>query len=293
MTITRMHSAARPRIVVIACTIGALAGFSANSLLTRAAVGPQLVDAVTFTSLRLLAGALVLGALHALSTGERSASAAAQAPPWAGAAALAGYAYAFAFAYTRIDAGTGALLLFGAVQMTMTGWGIGRGERPRAAEWLGLGVALAGLIVLTRPGQHAPDPLGAGLMIVAGGCWGGYSLLGRQTTSPLARTFTNFALAASVGLAVLLLPLALHTTTRGSTLAVISGAVASGLGYTLWYRAVPALTRFRAALVQLSVPAVTALAAWPLLDERITSRLVAASALILGGILVACTARER
>ena len=215
MTITRMLSAARPRIVVIACTIGALAGFSANSLLTRAAVGPQLVDAVTFTSLRLLAGALVLGALHALSTRERSASAAAQAPPWAGAAALAGYAYAFAFAYSRIDAGTGALLLFGAVQLTMTGWGIGRGERPRAAEWLGLGVALAGLIVLTRPGQHAPDPLGARADASPAGA-GGSTRCSGATTSPLARTFTNFALAAGAGLAVLLLPLALHTTTRGA-----------------------------------------------------------------------------
>ena len=231
MTITRMHRAAPPRIVVIACTIGALAGFSANSLLTRAAVG---------------AAAGRRGDVHQPAAAGRGAHArrAARfqlprtrrrpfdtAPPWAGAAALAGYAYAFAFAYTRIDAGTGALLLFGAVQLTMTGWGIGHGERPRPAEWLGLVAAIAGLIVLTRPGQHAPDPLGVGLMIAAGGCWGVYSLLGRQATSPLARTFTNFALAAGVGLAVLLLPLALHTTTRGSTLArdLRRGGLGAGL----------------------------------------------------------------
>lgn len=286
-----MDSPARRRLVTVACTGGALAGFAANSLLTRAAVGPQLVDSVTFTSLRLLAGALTLGGLLYFTARTRATSQ--RTAAWAGPAALAGYAYAFAFAYTRIDAGTGALLLFGAVQLTMTGWGIARGERPRAAEWLGLGVAMAGLVVLTRPGAHAPDPLGASLMVAAGACWGIYSLLGRHAQSPLARTFTNFALAAGVGVLVLLLPLALHMTTRGVVLAVISGSVASGLGYTLWYRAVPALSRFRAALVQLAVPAVTAAAAWPLLGEPITARLVWSATLILGGILLACTVRDR
>lgn len=286
-----MDSPARRRLVTVACTSGALAGFAANSLLTRAAVGPQLVDAVTFTSVRLLAGALTLGGLLYFTARTRAPSQ--QTAAWPGPTALAGYAYAFAFAYTRIDAGTGALLLFGAVQLTMTGWGIARGERPRAAEWLGLGVAMAGLVVLTRPGAHAPDPLGACLMVVAGACWGIYSLLGRHAQSPLARTFTNFALAAGVGVLVLLLPLALHMTTRGVMLAVLSGSVASGLGYTLWYRAVPAVSRFRAALVQLAVPAVTASAAWPLLGEPITARLVWSAMLILGGILLACTVRDR
>ena len=279
-------------MVTAACTAGALAGFAANSLFARAAVGPQLIDAVTFTSVRLLAGALALAALLHLAVRPATPRSPSSAPRWAGAAALAGYAYAFAFAYTRIDAGTGALVLFGAVQLTMTGWGISRGERPRTAEWLGLCVAFAGLVVLTRPGRHAPDLVGAGLMAAAGACWGVYSLLGRHARSPLARTFTNFAMAGVVGVAVLLVPLALHITTRGAMLAVLSGAVASGLGYTLWYRALPALTRFRAALVQLSVPAVTAVAAWPLLGEPITPRLVWSAALILGGILLALTVRR-
>jgi len=280
------------RIVTVACTVGALVGFAANSLLTRAAVGPQLIDAVTFTSVRLLAGALALAALLRLTTRNRHADTAARAPRWAGAAALAGYAYAFAFAYTRIDAGTGALILFGAVQLTMTGWGISRGERPRRAEWAGLLAATVGLVVLTRPGQHAPDLAGAGLMTAAGACWGIYSLLGRDEQAPMARTFTNFALAAAGGLVALLLPLALHITTRGAALAAISGAAASALGYTLWYRALPWLSRFRAALVQLSVPVVTAMAAWVVLGEPVTARLVASGTLILGGILLAIAAHR-
>jgi drug/metabolite transporter (DMT)-like permease len=280
------------RIVTVACTAGALVGFAANSLLTRAAVGPHLIDAVTFTSVRLLAGAVALAAPLLLSAGSRRSDAAAFSSRWAGAAALAGYAYAFAFAYTRIDAGTGALVLFGAVQLTMTGWGISRGERPRRPEWLGLLAAAAGLVVLTRPGQHAPDLAGTGLMAAAGTCWGIYSLLGRDAQAPLARTFMNFALAAVAGLLVLLLPLALHITTRGAMLAAISGAAASGLGYALWYRALPALSRFRAALVQLSVPVVTAVAAWLVLGEPVTARLFASATLILGGIFLAYTARR-
>jgi drug/metabolite transporter (DMT)-like permease len=283
---------APPRIVTATCTAGALVGFAANSLLTRAAVGPHLIDAVTFTSVRLLAGAGALAALLLLSARSRPSGAAAFSPRWAGAASLAGYAYAFAFAYTRIDAGTGALILFGAVQLTMTGWGIRRGEHPRPAEWVGWLAAVAGLVVLTRPGHHAPDAAGAGLMAAAGSCWGIYSLLGRDAQAPLARTFTNFAVAAVAGLLAFLLPLALHITTHGAVLATISGAVASGLGYTLWYRALPSLSRFRAALVQLSVPVVTALAAWLVLGEPVTTRLVASATLILGGILLAYTARS-
>jgi drug/metabolite transporter (DMT)-like permease len=290
LTITAMR--VPRRIVTISCTAGALAGFAANSLLARAAVGPHLIDAVTFTSVRLLAGTLALAVLVHLAARPATPDPPSSAPRWAGAAALAGYAYAFAFAYARIDAGTGALMLFGAVQLTMTGWGIARGERPRPVEWLGLSVAVAGLVVLTRPGRHAPDLAGAGLMAAAGACWGFYSLLGRQARSPLARTFTNFALASGAGMAVLLLPLQMHITTPGAMLASLSGAVASGLGYTLWYRALPALSRFRAALVQLSVPVVTAVAAWPVLGEPITTRLVWSATMILGGILLAFTARR-
>ncbi len=249
---------------------------------------------MTFTSVRLLAGALALAVLVHLAARPATPDPPSSAPRWAGAAALAGYAYAFAFAYTRIDAGTGALMLFGAVQLTMTGWGIARGERPRPAEWLGLSVAVAGLVVLTRPGRTPRISLGAGLMAAAGACWGFYSLLGRQARSPLARTFTNFALASGArhgGAAAARWRCTSRHAARCSR--PCPGAVASGLGYTLWYRALPALSRFRAALVQLSVPAVTAVAAWPLLGEPITPRLVWSATMILGGILLAFTARRR
>ena len=270
----------------------ALTGFAANSLLTRAAVGPGLIDAVSFTTVRLATGAAALAAVVALS---RPPAAHVLAGGWAhavaAAAALSGYAYAFAFAYTRIDAGIGALLLFGAVQITMTGWGLARGDRPRPIEWLGLASALTGLVVLTRPGLAAPDAVGASLMAAAGACWGAYSLLGRRLAGPLRATLRNFTAATAIGVVIALAVTPRHVTARGALLATLSGAVASGLGYALWYRALPALSRFRAALVQLAVPVVTAAAAWAILDEPITARLVASAALILGGILVACLAR--
>ncbi len=284
-----MSDAPRPRLLTVATTIGALTGFAANSLLTRAAVGRDLIDAVSFSSVRLLAGALTLVLLARLVARDDPPDDAHN--PWLGAAALGGYAYAFAFAYERIGAGAGALLLFGSVQATMMGWGIWRGERPHRAEWLGLAAAAAGAVVLVRPGFSAPDPIGAALMALAGICWGIYSLLGRNAGPPLPRTAANFTRAAVAGLA--LWALAGRTATgTGIALASLSGAAASGLGYTLWYSALPALSRFRAALVQLSVPAITAAGAWLLLGEALTARLLAAAALILGGILVACVVRR-
>ena len=156
MPLRHMSEPGRHRLVTLACTAGALTGFAANSLLTRAAVGPALIDAVAFTSVRLLAGALALGGLVHVMAATRSTPRRSQTSPWMGAGALAGYAYTFAFAYTRIDAGTGALLLFGAVRLTMTSWGIALRGTAARGRMLGFGVALAGLIVLTRPGQHAP-----------------------------------------------------------------------------------------------------------------------------------------
>ena len=286
--------AARTAWITALSVAAALTGFAANSLLTRAAVGPGLIDAVSFTTLRLATGAAALAALVAFSRPPAahvpSTPSTARTHAVAAAAALAGYAYAFAFAYTRIDAGIGALLLFGAVQITMTGWGLARGDRPRPVEWLGLAGALAGLVVLTRPGLSAPDPTGAALMAAAGACWGAYSLLGRRLAAPLRATLRNFAAATAIGVVIALAVTPRHATARGALLATASGAVASGLGYALWYRALPALSRFRAALVQLAVPVVTAAGAWLLLDEPVTARLVASAALILGGILLACLA---
>ena len=285
--------ASRSAGIIWLSVAGALAGFAANSLLTRAAVGPHLIDPVSFSEVRLASGALTLLALQRLS----SRTGTVVGRTWdslIGAAALAVYAFAFAFAYARIDAGTGALMLFGGVQLTMLTWSVVSGERSGALEWIGLATAAAGLVVLTHPGSTAPDHRGAALMASAGVAWGIYTLRGRGAGDPLARTATSFLWAAIAGAAVVaLLAGGVLVSGRGVMLATISGALASGVGYMLWYIALPSLTAFRAALLQLMVPALTALAAVPLLGEHISRRLVWASALILGGIAIAALAKAR
>ena len=284
--------ASRSAGIIWLSVAGALAGFAANSLLTRAAVGPHLIDPVSFSEVRLASGALTLLALQRL-TGRSSAV----GRTWdslIGAAALAVYAFAFAFAYARIDAGSGALVLFGGVQLTMLTWSVVSGERSGALEWIGLATAAAGLVVLTHPGSTAPDHRGAALMASAGAAWGIYTLRGRGAGDPLARTATSFLWAAIAGAAVVaLLAGGVLVSGRGVLLATVSGAIASGVGYTLWYVALPSLTAFRAALLQLMVPVLTALAAVPLLGEHISRRLVWASALVLGGIAIAALAKAR
>lgn len=273
---------------------GALAGFSANSILTRAAVGGHFADAVTFSEIRLATGALVL---FLAERWRRGLGADAMPQPgaadeWIGAAALGTYAFAFAFAYARIDASSGALVLFGSVQLTMLGWSIARGERPSAVEWIGLGLAVVGLGVLTRPGREAPDLVGALLMAAAGCAWGVYSLRGRGAGGALTRTASSFRWAAVAGVLVIAVSTAPVLHVEGALLAAASGALASGLGYTLWYGALPALSTFRAAILQLTVPMMTAAAAVPLLGEHLSLRLVASGALILGGIALALAGRR-
>ncbi len=263
-------------------------GFAANSLLCRGALGPGLADAATFTTVRLVSGAVVLCALarggpRAL-LGEGS---------WPSAAALFAYAAPFSFAYLRIGAGVGALLAFGAVQTTMIAWALRMGERPRPVEWAGIALAVAGVIALVSRGLGAPDPLGACLMLIAGAAWGVYSLRGRSSTRPLETTAANFARAVIFALALsLLAPGPAHLTARGALLACASGAIASGLGYTVWYAALRGLTATRAAVVQLSVPVLTAFGGVLILGETVTVRLVAAGAAILGGVALAVLGRR-
>jgi drug/metabolite transporter (DMT)-like permease len=199
--------------------------------------------------------------------------------------ALAGYLAAFTAAYTRIGAATGALLLFGAVQLTMVATGLVRGERPSEIDWVGAVLALAGLLVLTLPGATAPDLPGAWLMVAAGACWGVYSLVGRGSAAPLSDTARNFVRASALSA----LPLAWWAwppqgTVAGVGLATASGTLASGLGYTFWYAALPALSAWRAAVLQLIVPVLTAGGAWLLLGEALTWRLAAAGALVALGV---------
>jgi drug/metabolite transporter (DMT)-like permease len=256
----------------------ALVGFAANSLLCRAAIGGGAIDPQAFTLIRIVSGAGMLLVLARGRQGRRD---------WKAAFALAFYAAAFAFAYLRLSAGTGALLLFGSVQLTMIAVALVRGERPTALAWVGYLLALGGLVWLVAPGVHAPPASFAVLMVLAGAAWGVYTLRGRGAADPLADTATNFALAVPLALAATLVPGPRHATWPGVGLAVASGALASGIGYALWYRALPALSRARAATLQLAAPALAALGGVLFLGETPTARLAVAAALVLGGIGIA------
>jgi drug/metabolite transporter (DMT)-like permease len=265
---------------VVLLTAAALVGFAANSLLTRSALGAGRLDPASFTLVRVATGALTL-ALLARARSRRST----QAGSWPAAAALAAYAVFFTLAYTRIGAGVGALLLFGSVQVTMIVAGLLRGERPARIDWVGLTLACIGLLILTVPGSSAPDLLGSGLMLLGGICWGAYSLAGRSSRDPLGATAGNFlrAMPGAIALAVIWTP-SRHITTAGLVLAAASGSLASGVGYTFWYAALPSLAAWRAAVVQLIVPVLTAIAAAVLLNESIGARLMAATALVAAGV---------
>jgi drug/metabolite transporter (DMT)-like permease len=273
-------------------TAAAMLAFAANSLLCRAALGGGHADAASFTTLRLAGGAVTLGIL-ARARGS-------PAPPgriaWGPAVALLAYALGFSLAYRRIPAGVGALLLFLAVQLTMVGAGLRAGERPRALEWMGLALSIAGLVVLTRPGLARPDPAGAVLMLGAGAAWGLYSLWGRGSRNAVASNAASFARAVPLALGASAVAVALgaaHATPTGLALALASGALASGLGYAVWYAALRGLTATRAALVQLSVPPLAAAGGVLLLGETFSPRLLVASVLILGGIALAVGGHRR
>jgi drug/metabolite transporter (DMT)-like permease len=270
---------------VIAACVAALVGFAANSLLCRAALGNGAIDAASFTAIRIGSGAVVLLALSRGARGHGS---------WASALALFAYAAAFSFAYLELTTATGALVLFATVQATMIGVGISRGDRPRALQWLGIAIAIAGLIALLAPGLAAPDPIGAALMAAAGVAWGVYSIRGRTATHALAATAGNFARAVPFA-ALLLLWVPVrggHVTLEGALLAAASGAIASGLGYSLWYTALPHLPGTRAAIVQLSVPVLATLGGVVVLDEALSLQLAIATAAIVGGILLALLSRS-
>ncbi len=281
-------SAAPTRARTLAFTAAALIGFAANSLLCRAALRPHSandpIDAASFTAIRLVSGAVVLE-LIARVTAERSRS---RGGNWRGAFALFGYALAFSFAYLRLDASTGALILFGSVQATMIGAALRSGERFGPRGSLGLVLALGGLVWLNAPGLSAPDPIGALLMACAGIAWGIYSLFGRRAGPPLEATAGNFLRAAPLALAALGASRALgnsqHVEASGAILAVASGALASGVGYSLWYAALGGLGAARASIVQLSVPVLTASSGALVLGESLSLRLVEAGAAILSGV---------
>ncbi len=275
----------------------ALVAFAANSVLCRLALGPRRIDPASFAGVRLASGALMLAAIGAVT---RRPPAARSRAGWASAALLFLYAAAFAFAYTSLSAGTGALILFGAVQITMILAALRSGERFRAPEGVGLALALGGLVYLVSPGMaapsapgapsasSAPSALGSALMAVAGASWGVYSLRGRGAGDPLHDTAGNFLRAVPLAAVVCVVSLrGAHLSAAGAALAIASGALASGLGYVAWYAALRGLTAIRAATVQLAVPVLAAMGGVAFLAERISLRLVLSAVLILGGVTLA------
>ncbi|WIT12350.1 DMT family transporter [Paucibacter sediminis] len=269
----------------------AMLAFAANSLLCRAALQQASIDPASFASVRLASGAAMLAVLMRW----RAAEAAALATDWLAVLMLWLYVAGFSFAYLTLSAGTGALILFGAVQLTMFGAGLRAGERFAPQAWVGLGLALAGLLYLVAPGVAAPAPLGALLMGVAGAAWGVYSLRGRRASgNPLASTARNFLCATPLALLMsLLMQGQLQLQTQGLLLGMASGALSSGLGYVLWYAALPGLGALRAASVQLLVPPLAALGGALLLAELPTLRLTLASLAILGGVALVLLSRAR
>jgi drug/metabolite transporter (DMT)-like permease len=271
-------------------TVAAMLAFAANSLLCRLALGEQLIDPASFTTIRVVSGAMTLG-LIALPRWRTRRTVSAN---WRSTAALFVYMLFFSLAYVSLSAGTGALILFGAVQLTMFVVALHQGEYFPLWSWVGLVLAIAGLAYLVSPGISAPDPVGAVLMTIAGIAWGGYTLLGRNAGDPLAATGINFICAVPFVLVGSLLFLnSFRISADGAVLAIVSGALASGLGYAIWYAALRGLTVTRAATVQLSAPLIAAFGGVVFLAEPLSLRLLVASAATLGGVAIVLAQRAR
>ncbi|KPQ06129.1 MAG: putative permease, DMT superfamily [Rhodobacteraceae bacterium HLUCCA12] len=268
------------RLFVLSALV--MVAFAANSLLNRAALADELIAPLPFAVIRVIAGALVL----ALLVRERPRVG---WPQWGAALALSVYLVGFSLAYVALDAGIGALILFGMVQVTMLAGAIAAGERPGLRRLAGAALALAGLGALLLPGAQAVPAPGVALVMVAAAVgWGLYSLAGRGAARPLATTATNFALAVPL-VTIVSLPWlsAAGMTAPGVALAIVSGAVTSGLGYALWYAVLPALGAVRAAAAQLSVPVIALAGGVALLGESLTPQALAASAIVLAGVALA------
>jgi drug/metabolite transporter (DMT)-like permease len=273
--------ASEPR--TLALTGVAMLALAANPLLCRMALGAGHIDAASFTSIRVVAGAVMLKLLMTWTrrNGER------RPVDWRAVVTLFGYMIFFSFAYLSISVGTGALILFGAVLLTMFAIALKSGEQFSPLSWVGLLIAVLGLVYLVSPGVTAPEPVGAILMAIAGVAWGLYSLLGRGEADPLGTTARNFLYAVPLALAVnLVFWNDVHTSWHGVVMAALSGAIASGLGYALWYAVLAGMPATRAATAQLSVPVIAALGGVVLLAEPVTLRLVISSVATLGGIAI-------
>lgn len=276
-------------IKIIAYTAFALVAFAFNSILCRMALRTGEADAAGFTAVRLVSGAVALIVLSYFFSESKSM----KRGNWFSAFFLFAYAICFSFAYIGLTAATGALILFSSVQFTMIAVALFRGERPTAVEWIGLLIALGGLVFLLLPGLTSPPPLQSALMAAAGMSWGFYTLRGKGTSDALGDTTGNFTRAVPM-IVIAAIPFLsqIHLSTRGIVFAILSGAVTSGAGYAVWYAALKHHTATRAAVLQLSVPVITAFAGVLLLSEVMTQHLLIAAAFILGGIGLAIFGRR-
>lgn len=270
-------------------TVLALLAFATNSVLARLGLGASAIDSASYTTVRLVSGAAALWVIVSLSSQRPLYR---PAGSWASAAMLFLYAATFSFAYLSLSTGTGALILFASVQITMIAVGLWLGERPRIFEWIGLAVAIAGLIYLVSPGITAPSLSGSFLMFIAGVGWGVYSIRGRGNSNPAVATADNFLRTLPMTAVLMLFGYRqLAISGSGVLYAILSGAISSGVGYAIWYAALQGLTATRAATVQLSVPVIAAIGGVVFLSEPVTARLLLSSVVILAGVGMAISAR--
>ena len=272
-------------------TAFALTAFAFNSILCRMALGNDEMDAAGFTVVRLVAGAMTLALISATFGKTQSIWRSGQ---WTSAFFLFAYAICFSFAYLGLSTGTGALILFGSVQMTMIAAALVKGDRPGVLELVGVAVAFGGLVYLVFPGLTAPPLASSLLMAASGAAWGFYTLRGKGSGNPLAETTGNFVRSVPmIVLAAIPFLGGMHLSTRGVVLAVLSGALASGVGYSVWYAALKYHTATRAAVLQLAVPVIAAVGGVLLMAETAGWRLAVSAVLILGGIGVSVASRSR
>lgn len=267
----------------------ALIAFAANSVICRLALASGEIDPNSFTIIRLASGALTLTLILLCRVQFRQSTKgkSLNKGSWLGAAALFMYALGFSYAYIELDTGSGALILFGSVQVSMIAFGLYRGERFNLWQWIGLIMALFGLVYLLWPSISTPSMLGALMMMAAGLAWGVYSILGKSSKDALADTAFNFARSILFAALLLIVTLSkLHFSIYGILLAVTSGAIASGIGYAIWYSVLPKLSSMHAAVSQLSVPIIAAIGGVLLVGEALTLHLSIASTMVLGGVLV-------
>ena len=274
---------------VVLPTALAMLAFAGNSILCRLALKTTTIDPASFTSARMMSAAITLAIILRLRGQGSLASGS-----WASAVALFAYAAGFSLAYVNLTAGTGALLLFGAVQLSMISISLWRGERLSSLQIVGFALALIGLVILVLPGLAAPPLTSSALMIGAGVAWGVYSLRGRGVGDPTGVTAGNFI--RTVPMTLLFSLLAFYTFKPDETglfYALLSGAVTSGIGYAIWYKALPGLKAMESSIVQLSVPIIAAFGGILLLGEMLSLRLVLAAAAVLGGILLVTVEKSR